>query len=522
MRGSPINIKMKREVPPANHQSSLENATADAPDNRSEEVGLFYPEYDKPYEQPVFKYGGDGGGIDVKREDITNIRSQRECTPPSDSEPNTTEKIPVQFQNITNDTVPEDYPDTKSITQEPSSKRPFYKLQYSAILQNFQATLQNFQTILQNFQTILKNETTEIIKITSTLVYKITKYSIILFLVLLIGGIVPFHLIALIFPDPTCRIFNPYTPDSLAILSPCSTSTWLVIPEPDRFFARAVYQSSSFGDLQKVSSKSDSLPLKITGTRHEFRKILMELTVGTADVSSMANLYSLIPEYNHLLDAVIDGMYDCSSKTHSLIDDAITYTSWTNAALRRIDSKNSSALTSLFYYRRWWPYKKSFAETELERAFDEYAVKMEDLAGSVYDRYVELGRHLVEFERKLDSIANALNMGRDTFEKIKMTEKSFWKVLIGSQPYKQKMEDLDRKSELFAAVYKSSMEGLQIVDATKLALSQTRMGIRHLREEIGKATLPRGKEWSLKLTMRLLENSMAELRASKAYRVGYP
>ncbi|KAF3282058.1 hypothetical protein TWF970_002000 [Orbilia oligospora] len=508
MRGSPINIKMKREVPPANHQSSLENATADVPDNRTEAVGLFYPEYDKLYEQPVFKYGGDGDGIDAKREDITNIRSQRECTPPSDSEPNTTEKIPVQFQNITNDTVPEDYPDTKSTTQEPSSKRPFYKLQYSAIL--------------QNFQTILKNEITEIIKITSTLIYKITKYSIILFLALLIGGIIPFHLIALIFPDSTCGFFDPYTPDSLAILSPCSTSTWSGIPAPDPFFARAVYQSSSFGDLQKVSSKSDSLPSKISGTRHEFRKILMELTVGTADVSSMANLYSLIPEYNHLLDAVIDGMHDCSSKTHSLIDDAITYTSWTNAALRRIDSKNSSALTSLIYYRRWWPYEKSFAEMELERAFDNYAVKMENLAGSVYDRYVELGKHLMEFERKLDSIANALNMGRDTFEETKMTEKSFWKELIGSQPYKQKMEDLDRKSELFAAVYKSSMEGLQIVDATKLALSQTRMGIRHLREEVGKATLPRGKEWSLKLTMRLLENSVAELRASKAYRVGYP
>ncbi|KAF3173434.1 hypothetical protein TWF788_009180 [Orbilia oligospora] len=468
---------MKREVPSANHQSSLENATAEVPDNRSEAVGLFYPEYDNPYEQPVFKYGGDGGGIDVKREDITNIRSQRECTPPSDSEPNTAEKIPVQFQNITHDKVPEDYPDTKSITQEPSPKQ-FYKLQYSAIL--------------QNFQTILKNETTDIIKITSTLIYKITKYSIIFFLALLIGGIIPFHLIALIFPDSTCGLFDPYTPDSLAILSPCSTSTWSIIPEPDPFFARAVSQSSSFGDLQRVSSKSDSLPSKITGTRHEFRKILMELTVGTADVSSI------------------------------LIDDAITYTSWTNAALRRIDSKNSSALTSLIYYRRWWPYEKSWAEMELERAFDEYAVKMEDLAGSVYDRYVELGRHLVEFERKLDSIANALNMGRDTFQKTKMAEKSFWKVLIGSQPYKQKMEDLDKKSELFAAVYRSSMEGLQIVDATKLALSQTRTGIRHLREEVGKATLPRGKEWSLKLTMRLLENSVAELRASKAYRVGYP
>ncbi|KAF3201963.1 hypothetical protein TWF106_011384 [Orbilia oligospora] len=498
---------MKREVPSANHQSSLENATAEVPDNRSEAVGLFYPEYDNPYEQPVFKYGGGGGGIDVKREDITNIRSQREFTPPSDSEPSTTEKIPVQFQNITHDKVPEDYLDTKSITREPFPKQ-FYKLQYSAIL--------------QNLQTILKNETTDIIKITSTLIYKITKYSIIFFLALLIGGIIPLHLIALIFPDSTCGLFDPYTPDSLAILSPCSTSTWPIIPEPDPFFARAVSQSSSFGDLQRISSKSDSLPSKITGTRHEFRKILMELTVGTADVSSMTNLYSLIPEYNHLLDAVIDGMYDCSSKTRSLIDDAITYTSWTNAALRRIDSKNSSALTSLIYYRRWWPYEKSWAEMELERAFDEYAIKMEDLAGSVYDRYVELGRHLVEFGGKLDSIASALNVGHDTFQKTKAAEKSHWKKLIGSQPYKQKMEDLDKKSELFAAVYRSSMEGLQIVDATKLALSQTRTGIRHLREEVGKATLPRGKEWSLKLTMRLLENSVAELRASKAYRVGYP
>ncbi|KAK6514393.1 hypothetical protein TWF506_008788 [Arthrobotrys conoides] len=506
MRGSPtIPIKMKREVTPINHQSSspLENATADVPDNRSEAVeSLFYPEYDRTYEQPPeitpeFRYGDPSAHI-------TN-RPPRECTPPSDSEPSTTEKIPIHFQDITRD-PPKVYPNIQEPPSKPSSKPQ--------------------DPIIHNLLATLKKEIKEIIKTTTTLTYNLIKYSIILFLTLLIGGIIPFHLLALIFPDTTCQFFDPYTPDSLSILSPCfsSSPTWSIIQEPDPFFARAVSQSSSFGDLQKVSSKSNSLPSKITKTRHEFRKVLMELTVGTTDVSSMANLYSLIPEYNNLLDSVIDGMYDCRSKTHSLIDDAITYTTWTNAALLRLDAKNSSAysLTSLIYYRKWWPYEKSLAEMEVERAFNEYAIKMEDLAGGVYDKYVELGRNLGEFERKLDSIANALNMGRDTFEKSKMAQKSFWKKLIGSQPYKQKMEDLDKKSELFAAVYKSSMEGLEIVDATKLALSQTRAGIRHLREEVGKATLPRGKEWSLKLTMRLLENSVAELIASKAYRIGYP
>ncbi|KAK6339169.1 hypothetical protein TWF718_008592 [Orbilia javanica] len=332
-------------------------------------------------------------------------------------------------------------------------------------------------------------------------------------------GVILLHLGAYISPGSTCDFVEPYTPEALSAFSPCSSREY-IIPKPDHLFKQAVHQSSSLAKLRGMASKGDNLPSQITKTRHEFRKLLMELRVGTADASSVASLYSLVPEYNELLDKVVDGMHDCRAKTRSLVDDAIIYTDWTNTALRTIESRNNS-LTALIYYRKWWPYEKSFAEMEVEKAFDEFTVKMENLAGDVYSKYVDLGRDLKMFERKLESIALALNMGRGAFERARLAEKSFWKELIGLQSYRQHMGDIERKAELCSGFYKSALEALKVVDTTTLALSEARAGIRHLREQVGKATLPRGKEWSLKLTIGLLENSVAELQASKSYQIGY-
>ncbi|KAK6502776.1 hypothetical protein TWF481_007823 [Arthrobotrys musiformis] len=367
----------------------------------------------------------------------------------------------------------------------------------------------------------VRKEIADILRIVSAIVYPIIRYLIIGVITLYVGGIIPLHLAAHIIPGPTCGFITPYTPESLSTFSPCSDPKGYIQREPDPLFAQAVTRSSSFAKLQKVNSDTDKLPAQISETRHDFRKLLMELRVGPADAGSMSNLYSLVPEYNVLLDKVVDGMHDCRAKTRSLVDNTITYTDWTNSALRRIDGQNSS-ITALIYYRRWWPYQKSFAEMAVEKVFDEFADKIEDLAGGVYSKYVELGKTLRELEQKLDSIAIALNAGKDTFEKAKLAEKSFWLKLIRSQPYRQKMEDIERKAGLCADFYASAMKALKIIDATTLELSEARIGIRHLREEVGKATLPRGKEWSIKLTIRLLENSAAELLASKSYRsIGY-
>ncbi|RVD81509.1 uncharacterized protein DFL_009373 [Arthrobotrys flagrans] len=442
---------------------------------------------------------------------IIERASNGACTPPSDSEPDAYTDEPAPDQKDTAENISKQDVANKLAHEHTNNQqmaRPSHNSRYHAIKD---------QLLYQIFIT-LGEVIVGAVKKTSILVYQILKWSMMALMPLFIVGIISLHLGVLVAPESTCELFDSYAPESLSLstLSPCSWEP--IVQEPDPLFAQAISRSSAFRKLQGVTSKNDNLPLQITETRHEFRKLLMELRVGTADASSMASLFSLIPEYNELLDDVVDGMHDCRAKTRSLVDDTITYTDWTNDALRRIDEQNP-LLTKLLY-TRWWSNEKSFAETAVERVFDEFAGKLEELAGNVYSKYVQLGRNLKAFERKLESIAIALNMGQDTFEKTKLAEQSFWKDLMGPQLYRQKMEDLERKANLCSDFYKSSMEALKIVDATALALSEARAGIRHLREEVGKATLPRGKEWSLNLTIRLLENSAAELQASK-YRIGY-
>ncbi|KAK6523816.1 hypothetical protein TWF281_001784 [Arthrobotrys megalospora] len=315
---------------------------------------------------------------------------------------------------------------------------------------------------------------------------------------------------------------NSHVQTTISAVSIYFTPATPVIPAPDPLFVKAARQNSALIELQRMAARSDPIPLQMSRARHDFWTLLIELR-GPGLVSA-DTLETILPRYDKLVDDVIDGIQDSRAKTLSLMEKTIIYTSWAKSELQRIDQQDNSLMGLIISStpKLLWPGQKSLTEKEVEATFYHYTDKLGDLAQDVIDEYLGLRRHLTELKEKLRAIAEALNTDKAILHDAKLIEDSTWRWLL--HLHREKIKDVNGKAKICSDFYRYSNDARMVVEGTITKMSEMRAGMNELRKDIKVASLERGKPYSLKLTIDILEASLNKLRVGPsegASRVGY-
>ena len=122
---------------------------------------------------------------------------------------------------------------------------------------------------------------------------------------------------------------------------------------------------------------------------------------------------------------------------------------------------------------------------------------------------------LVDMKGLLDNIALVALGDQETLQRVKMSQKSYWKWILRS--YRNKMVDFDEKMGMCAAFYANTEQALKVITTTQLKMQQIRGELIIFWDALQEAPLQlgNGKPVSLQLYFDILKAGVNNLEENK-------